>query len=165
MNSAAVIKGVREKNGMLYKAEIQTVSSSDSSVVNVAESSDLLQLYHERWGHQDKRHIKEKLERELEIKVKLENKICEPCVYSKAHRLPFGTRRKVSKPGELVSTDVCGPFHELFQKKRYLVVFKDCYTKYRYAFVIKEKSDVKSVRTNAHSCRETRAQHQRAPQR
>lgn len=143
VNGIPVLTGTREKNGTLYRAEVKAVNSSSSSTVNVAESSDLLQLYHERWGHQDKRHVKEKLEKELDIKVKLELKTCEPCVYGKAHRLPFGTRKKATKPGELISADVCGPFNESFQKKRYLVTFKDSYTKFRYSFIIKEKSDVK----------------------
>jgi hypothetical protein len=32
-----------------------------------------------------------------------------------------------------------------FSKKRFLVVFKDSYTKFRYSFVMKQKSDVKVV--------------------
>ena len=145
VNRVPVLTGVREQGGSLFKANIKAVNPRISSSINIAESRDLLQLYHERWGHQDKRHIKEKLELELNTKVKLEQTICEPCIYGKAHRLPFGTRRKATKPGELISTDVCGPFYESFQKKRYLVVFKDSYSKFRYSFVIKQKSEVKTV--------------------
>lgn len=107
--------------------------------------NSLLQLYPERWGHQDKRHIRKILEKELGISVSLDKEVCEPCVYGKAHRLSFGTRKKVSKPGELISADVCGPFDESFQKKRYLAVFKDSFTKFRYGYIIKEKSEVKKV--------------------
>jgi len=145
VNGLTVLTGTREQFGSLYQTNMKTVSSKKNLTVNVAETSDPLQLYHERWGHQDKRHIKKKLERELDIKVKLDNKICEPCVYEKAHRLSFGTRKPASAPGELISADVCGPFHESFQKKRYLVVFKDYYTKFRYSFVVKKKYDVKTV--------------------
>lgn len=109
-----------------------------------AESSTL-QLYHERWGHQDERHVREILKRELGITVKIVRETCEPCIFGKAHRLPFGTRVKATKPGELVLTDVVGPFCKSFGKKRFLVVFKDSYTKFRYGFVIKQKSDVKVV--------------------
>ncbi|GAB0091863.1 uncharacterized protein DMENIID0001_067520 [Sergentomyia squamirostris] len=61
------------------------------------------------------------------------------------HRQSFGTRKKATVAGELVSTDVCGPFDASFQGKKYLVIFKDSFTKFRYGFVIKEKSEVKKV--------------------
>ncbi|GFW40268.1 retrovirus-related Pol polyprotein from transposon TNT 1-94 [Trichonephila clavipes] len=102
-------------------------------------------LYHERWGHQDKRHIRNMLEKELGIHIKLDKELCEPCIYGKAHRLSFGTRENASESGELISADVCGPFDESFQKKKYLVVFKDSFTKLRYGYLIKEKSEVKKV--------------------
>ncbi|GFV01871.1 copia protein [Trichonephila clavipes] len=111
----------------------------------VIVDSSLLQLYHERWGHQDKRHIRNMLEKELGIHIKLDKELCEPCIYGKAHRLSFGTREKASEPGELISADVCGPFYETFQKKKYLVFFKDSFTKFRYGYLIKEKSEVKKV--------------------
>ena len=82
-----------------------------------------------------KRHVQEMLKKELGIIVKVVREICEPCVYGKAHRLPFGTRKKSTRPGELFSTDVVGPFCESFSKKRFLVVFKDSYTKFRYGFL------------------------------
>lgn len=48
----------------------------------------LIQMYHERLGHQNKRHVKSVIKRELDIDTKL----CEGCVYGKAHRHQFGTR-------------------------------------------------------------------------
>lgn len=101
-------------------------------------------LYHERWGHQDKRHVKVMLEKELDIKVGSDKGLCESYIYGKAHRLPFGHRERASKAGELVSADVCGLFPESFQKNRYLIVFKDSYTKFDYAYIVKEKSEVKN---------------------
>ena len=81
---------------------------------------------------------------ELNMKLpKVERKICEPCVYGKAHRLPFGHREKAMKPGELMSADVSGPFPESFSKKRYLLLFKDSYIKFRYGYFLHEKSEVK----------------------
>lgn len=140
------MSGVRSANGTLYKANIEPVIRKETVRLNIAiADSSMLQLYHERWGHQDKRHVKEMLLNELGINVKLDKQLCEPCIYGKAHRLPFETREKASKPGELMSTDVCSPLDESFGKKMYLVIFKDNYTKYRYGFVIKEKSDVKTV--------------------
>ena len=66
-------------------------------------------------------------------------------MFGKIHRLPFGTRQKATRARELISTDLCGPFEESFQKKRYFVVFKDSFTKYRYCSIIKNKSEVKDA--------------------
>lgn len=73
-----------------------------------------MQLYSERLGHQDKRHVKDKLENDLGIKVEIDNNLCEPCIYGKSQRILFDTRRKVTKPGEVMSGDVCGPSQESF---------------------------------------------------
>ena len=141
-----MLSGAHNAYGTLFRANIKPLTPKEEIRVEVAVAdSSMLQLYHERWGHQDKLHVKEMLEKELGIKVKLEKELCEPCIYGKTHRLPFGTRRKTTELGELISTDVCGPFDESFRKKRYLVVFKDSYTKYRYGFVVREKSNVKTV--------------------
>ena len=146
VNKQIVLYGSRSINGTLYKAAIEPILPRNMvEVRNAVVDSSLLQLYHERWGHQDKRHVKNILEKELGISVKLETELCEPCVYGKAHRLSFGTRNKAASAGELISADVCGPFDESFQKKRYLVVFKDSFTKFRYGYVIREKSEVKDA--------------------
>jgi transposase InsO family protein len=146
VNGKTVLCGSRVKGGTLYKAAIEPVIPGKEERVSIAKASNsTLQLYHERWGHQDKQHVRQMLKSELGIDVKLVRDICEPCVFGKAHRLPFGTRVKTTKPGELFSTDVVGPFCESFSKKRFLVVFKDSYTKFRYGFVMKQKSDVKVV--------------------
>lgn len=144
VNNAPILYGTRRVGGGLYRAELKVLTPE---VVNVAAttSNSVLQLYHERFGHQDKRHVKNILKKELDIIVFLDQELCEPCVYGKAHRQSFGTRKKASEPGELISADVCGPFDESFQKKRYLVVFKDSFTKFRYGYLMKEKSEVKNM--------------------
>lgn len=146
INDKIVLVGAREVGGTLYRAAIEPILPERNVDVNLATSgTSILQLYHERWGHQDKKHIKEMLKREMGIEVKLESSFCEPCIFGKAHRLPFGTRKTALKPGELMSGDVCGPFEDSFQKKRYLVVFKDHFTRFRYGYIVKQKSEVKDV--------------------
>ena len=146
VNGKTVLCGNREKGGTLYKAAIEPIILEKAERVSIAEAenSSTLQLYHERWGHQDKRQVQEMLKKELGIIVKAVREIWEPCVYGKAHRLPFGTRKKSTRPGELFVTDV-GPFCESFSRKRFLVVFNNSYTKFRYGFVVGQKSDVQVV--------------------
>ena len=146
VDGSTVVYGTRKLNGTLYKAHIQPVQSEVSVQVNAAtddHDSFILQLYHERFGHQDRRHVQSVIKRELNIDSKLEkDQFCEDCIYGKAHRLKFGTRESVSKPGELMSADVCGPFDESYRKYRYFVVFKDHYSKLRFISFLKNKSDV-----------------------
>jgi len=115
----------------------------------------LLQLLHERWGHQDVCYVRDKIERDFGIKVKLPREICEPCQFGKAHRLPFGTRLKTHKAGELISADICGPLDVSFGGRKYLLVFTDHFTRYRYCYLLKEKSAavdaLRDMLTNAKS--------------
>lgn len=142
-NDKVILQGKRSISGTLYKTEIQPQKVKVD--VNIVDNSSMLQLYHERWGHQDRRHVKAMLQKEMGISVPLEKDLCEPCVYGKAHRLPFGHREKASNPGELVSADVCGPFKESFGKKKYVAIFKDSFTKFRCCYLLKEKSEVRLV--------------------
>ncbi|GBN88733.1 hypothetical protein AVEN_250004-1 [Araneus ventricosus] len=96
-------------DGTLFKADIEPIAPVKGVEVHTfMENNYLLQLYHERWGHQNKRHIKDMIQKELGIRIHLDNKPCEPCIYEKAHRLPFGTRKKATSLGELVSADNLG---------------------------------------------------------
>lgn len=142
VNGNIVLCGQRSRNGSLYKADLYPCRQTENVNISVNDNSTL-QLFHERWGHQDKRHVKEKLEKEIGINVKYSNEVCEPCVYGKLSRLPFGRRQTATAPGELMYTDVCGPFPPSFKGFKYLIVFKDDFTKYRYGYIVKHKSDVK----------------------
>ncbi|GFY46268.1 retrovirus-related Pol polyprotein from transposon TNT 1-94 [Trichonephila inaurata madagascariensis] len=151
VNSNVVFYGSRSVNGSLYKTNFEPFLPKEMIEVHtVAVDSFLLQLYHERWGHQYKRHVRNMLKKELGIRIKLAKELYEPCIYVKAHRLSFGTREKASEPDELISADVCGPFDESFQKKKYLVIFKDSFTKFHYGYLIKEVRSKKGV--IAHAC-------------
>ncbi|KAF2887152.1 hypothetical protein ILUMI_19021, partial [Ignelater luminosus] len=113
--------GVKEAGKEIFPAvgagKILVKSKVDGQNIVLSNVWYVPGLYHERWGHQDKRHVRTMLQREMGINVLLKKDLCEPCVYGKAHRLPFGHRKSSSKPGEVVSLYVCGPFSESFEKK------------------------------------------------
>lgn len=70
--------------------------------------------------------------------------VCEPCMYGKQHRVPFakGEHRKM-KIGELVHSDVCGPFSTpSVNGARYFVLFKDDYSSFKTVYFLRHKSDV-----------------------
>jgi transposase InsO family protein len=144
VDDKVVVLGTRKLNGTLYRAHIKAVTSDVKVQVNaITDDSSVLQLYHERFGHQNRRHVQTVIKRELGIDCKLSSdQFCENCIYGKAHRLKFGTRKSAVKPGEIISADVCGPFDESFRKYRYYVVFKDHYSKLRFICFLRNKSEV-----------------------
>ncbi|XP_073822557.1 uncharacterized protein [Musca autumnalis] len=107
-----VVHGQREINGTLYKLNVRPNSHTQN--ISLLEEKSVLQLYHERWGHQDYRHVKMKLKKEMGISVKNTSENCEPCIFGKSSRKPFGRRDAASEPGEIVSTDI-RRFNDLIQ--------------------------------------------------
>ncbi|XP_073821575.1 uncharacterized protein [Musca autumnalis] len=107
-----VVHGQREINGTLYKLNVRPNSHTQN--ISLLEEKSVLQLYHERWGHQDYRHVKMKLKKEMGISVKNTSENCEPCIFGKSSRKPFGRRDAASQPGEIVSTDI-RRFNDLIQ--------------------------------------------------
>lgn len=135
------LTGKRVKYGGLYKLNVETIRKSTPDL-NVVSSNNLLQLYHERLAHQNKKHVKEVIEKELGIKVRLDSELCTGCIYGKTHRKKFGTRERAKAPAEIIHADVCGPFPPSFNKFRYFVLFKDDYSKYRHVYLMRHKSEV-----------------------
>lgn len=112
---------------------------------NLATSADVLQAWHERFGHQDKRHVREVLSRfDISIKCSDAATFCDGCVLGKSHRKPFRTR--LDRPnvvGELINADVNGPMTiESINGFRFYVAFKDDFSQFVRVFFMKHKSEV-----------------------
>ncbi|KAL0852111.1 hypothetical protein ABMA28_000351 [Loxostege sticticalis] len=139
------VVGRRVLKGGLYKLEMKTVTPTKqwATEVNATEDSGMLQLYHERLAHQDKKHVIRVVKRELGIQLSLDKAKCEGCIFGKSHSKPFGTRERATAPGELIHADVCGPFTDSVAKNKYFVLFKDDFSSYRMVYFIKQKSEVK----------------------
>jgi len=143
VDSQVRVLGSRSRNGRLYKLNVKNVKPENNIQVNTLTAKEnLLQIYHERLGHQNKRHVKTLVERELGMKLMVDSELCEGCVYGKSHRLKFGTRERATQPGELIHTDVCGPFMYSMSGYRYFVLFKDDFSRYREVYFMKQKSKV-----------------------
>lgn len=139
VNGEVKVNGTRKIKGGLFKMNLKCVIPKQE--VNRLVS-DPLQLYHERLVHQNKTHVRQVIEQELGLKVKnTHSEICEGCIYGKAHRHSFGTRIRATKPGELIHTDLCGPFPYSISKLRYYILFKDDYTHYRHIYFLRQKSE------------------------
>lgn len=140
-NGKIILVGNRDKYGNLYKLNVKVLKPKLE--INQLTMSQNLQLYHERLGHQNKRHVAKLIQRELGVKLDSSSSdVCEGCVFGKSHRQKFGERPKATKAGELISTDVCGPFPYSISKFKYYVLFKDTFSKYRWIYFLKQKSEV-----------------------
>ncbi|GBM89025.1 hypothetical protein AVEN_151912-1 [Araneus ventricosus] len=103
-NGDTVAVGIRYNGAYKLLMRVLVTESACEAVKN-----DLLQLWHERMGHQNKRHV-QKILTSKGIDGKLGTEFCDACMYGKMHRLSFGSRQhRLSSPGQLVHVDVCGP--------------------------------------------------------
>ncbi|UYV62468.1 hypothetical protein LAZ67_2000715 [Cordylochernes scorpioides] len=102
------------------------IKPENAAEVNLAKTQNvnMLQLWHERFGHQNKRHVQKWL-KEQGIDAVMDNEPCEACIYGKQHRLSFGSREQYAstQPGNLIHVDMI-------------------FTKYRSVYFLKEKSQV-----------------------
>ena len=81
VNNKKIVVGTRDNNGGLFKLTAKTVRPFNSDAeVNFVNDKDALQLYHERMGHQNKKHVKMVIKRELSIDVGIDSELCEGCV-------------------------------------------------------------------------------------
>ena len=71
---------------------------------------------------------------------------CQSCAMNKCHKLPFGQNSfAVTKPLQLLYSDVWGPVQKSVDGYLYYVVFVDYYSKYVWLYPIKSKSDVAKI--------------------
>lgn len=131
------------QNNNLYELKVKTVQNQ---ACNVVQKSNLM-IWHERLGHLNIKEIQKMCKNNIITDVKLsdcDNFVCEGCAYGKHARQPFKkSNRGHLQAGDIVYSDVCGPFSEpSVQGMRYFVIFKDGATSFRYIYFIKNKSDV-----------------------
>ena len=120
------------------------VIPSDPKVTKChSADGESLQLWYERLEHQSKSHIKSFL-KGLGYDVIVIEEFCDGCQFGKHYRSSFGTRSVLpQKPGDIIHSNVCGSMEtELLGGKRFFVVFKNDFAKFRTVYFIKEKSEV-----------------------
>ena len=127
------------------------------AVCNVVRSESAT-LWHRRLGHAGFENLAKMVENGCvsgvqvgadEFREEL-TRVCEPCVMGKQTRAPFPGKRdgetEVTKPLELVHTDVCGPMPEMSKGgSRFFVTVLDEHSKLSVVHPIRKKSQVKDV--------------------
>ena len=132
----------------LYELDMVTLNQKQNSP-NSALMAVPLRIWHDRFSHVNYDTLKKMIDNQsvngIELKgdTKPPPEICEECTIGKMHRLPFPkSSRQVTKIGELVHSDVCGPMEITTPKgQRYYVTFKDEYSGYRAIYLMKNKSE------------------------
>lgn len=141
-NNIPIAVALSESNNELYRLAVKVIQQERSFVAK--ETTDTLQMWHERFGHQSKRHVQSFLTTHG-IDVKVDGEFCEGCMLGKQHRLVFGNRvDKSTNPGDLIFADVCGPMEEKdLAGYRYFLVFKDDFSGFRVTYLLRQKDEVK----------------------
>lgn len=138
-----VVKACGIRVGKLFKMNIRLIDPEKSCQreANVA-IRHTLQIWHERFGHQNKRHVQSFL-RQRGIAVEMDNEFCGACVEGKQHRDSFRSRQqRSSRPGEIMHADLCGPMEcASLGGARYFVCFTCDYSRLRMVFLLREKSE------------------------
>jgi hypothetical protein len=129
----------------VYTMGMRVVVPREPAEVNIATTSDSLQLWYECLGQQDKHHVQKVLEwMEINISMAETGGFCDGCVLGKVHRKPFTPQSNRSQIfGELINANVNRPMPvKSLRGAKYYACFKDNCSKYRRGFFIKEKNEV-----------------------
>ena len=120
-------------------------------------------LWHERFGHTSKARIRFLFDNKAVEGMKIKGNpnvcargcSCEVCRMSEKRRRSIPGQRQfadpVSRPGELVYSDVCGPFPPSVQGYRYVISFTDQLTRFSVCYLLKSKSDSSGALRAAHA--------------
>lgn len=132
-----VAVGVR--HGGLFRMQFRV----EASAAHVAVNRNSLQMWHEKLGHQNVKHVEDFLKRN-NVKYDGHDFTCEACLVGKQHRLSFKERvEKSEKCGEIMHTDVCGPMQVTsIGGARYFLLIKDDFSHFRFVYFMKTKDEV-----------------------
>ena len=114
------------------------------------------ELWHERFGHASKKRLKFLFDNGSAEGMAVRGKYthdrkctCPTCLSVNNAKVHIGDVRKfgdaVTQRGELIYTDVCGPFPASVEGYRYVVSFTDTYSRFSACYFLKKKSEVEEA--------------------
>ena len=137
------------KHGKLWK--LNNVATCCSVVSTPTDrQTNTLSLWHQRFGHVNKKHVEKLHSENLVEGMKLVNlkkadTDCEGCALGKATRHPFpkSSSKKSNRVLDLVNSDVCGPLNVAsVGGSVYFLTFIDDYSNYVSVYILKRKREV-----------------------
>ncbi|KAM1041809.1 hypothetical protein ACFX2C_030939 [Malus domestica] len=117
-------------------------------VARKASVTSSMKLWHKRFGHLNMTSLENLQKYEMVQGIpKMDhcNETCEGCAFGKHHRDPFevGKASRVTKPLELIHTDVCRPMQTTtISGNRYFLSFIDDYSRMCWVYFMRFKSEV-----------------------
>ena len=128
-------------------------TDEDGKVYACAASYD---VWHQRFGHSSKRRIKMLYDmgsvEGLDVRGQFTHDrhcTCPTCLQVNNSRLHIGAQRKfadyVSRKGQTLLTDICGPFPPSLEKFRYTISFTDEYSRFSIVYFLRQKSDAEAA--------------------
>jgi len=109
-------------------------------------------LWHERFAHTSKKRLKFMFDNGSAEGLAVDGKFthdskckCPTCLLQHNRKLHIGSVRKfadsVTRKGQLIYTDICGPFPPSVEGYRYVISFTDVYSRFSACYMLKKKSD------------------------
>lgn len=142
VDSHGKTRAIAERLGKLYKMKFKIYKHvCDLSHCNAIMS---LNEWHRKLGHINFDQVKSLLKRS-EISFQSEEKpFCVDCLAGKQHRLPFPpSDSRAESLCELIHSDICGPIEvESLGGAKYILMFKDDYSGFKFIYLLKNKSQV-----------------------
>ena len=126
----------------LYLIKINSPYTDYSFRVDIIPTRNI-DLWHRRLGHLNKATV-QKLLREGKLPEERADlrKVCHSCLEGKQTRSNFrGSLNEAEKAGEVIFTDLAGPFHQTKEGYRYFVTFIDSFSRYVVVRLLRNKSD------------------------
>ena len=161
LSSETMIGSAKECEGLYYLAD-KTEEGQQPAVVcglvSVPTDNPLL-LWHYRMGHPNFQYLKYVFPSLFQNK-KASSFQCEVCELAKHHRASFPKSiYKPSKPFALIHSDVWGPSRILNRThSKWFVTFIDDHTRVCWVYLLKDKTEVRSVFVKFHSMIQTQFQ-------
>ena len=138
-----------KRYGDMFTLDIKPIVGKPAVCLLSKASNDLSWLWHRRLSHLNFRNINklvpEDLVRGLPV-LKFDNdSLCAACEQGKQHRKghPIVIDSKIVDPLELLHIDLCGPStFATINKKRYILVVVDDFSRFMWVFFLRLKSEV-----------------------
>ena len=142
-----IVKGRIYPGGNLYQLDGDVISNCAQASITKNESN--LSLWNRRLGHINKESLinmqSKEMVKGLAIKGTDNEVACEGCLLGKQCRESFPKRSesRATDVLEIIHSDVCGPMENVsIGGSRYFLTFTDDFSRYTFAYFLKNKSEV-----------------------
>lgn len=138
--------------GNLINNKLYTVNTNEFAQVSTTSTAPTLEDWHCRLGHLNYNYVNQLLTKEMVDGMSYDadskpNKECEACLRGKMKKeaFPKKSEHRATRPFELVHSDICGPMQvESKGGSKYMLTFKDDYSRYTTVYFVKHKSETLS---------------------